>query len=248
MANLHEPEPTERSTGAESSDPFSKLHYMSRTAGAGSQEYVAVNSVAVAALLLGLGSALALVDRMLLVVPLAAIVCTVVALYQIHHSGGTQTGRLLAWIGLLLALGFMGAQVFKQVMGGVRSRSDRQAVTTLMSEFGQKLSAEDFQGAYDMLGKKFHDRVPFDQFSSVFKARFRHPAHGRVTSVRSNELIQFEQSESGENRVAGATAIVVLEKGEDRQPFSFSRVGEKWQIDDLTGWFAAPAAAARRMN
>lgn len=248
MANVQDTQTSASQRDPAGDDPFGKLHYMSRTAGAGTQEYVAVNSVAVAALLLGLGSALALVDRILLVVPLAAIVCTFVALYQISHSGGTQTGRLLAWVGLLLALGFMGAQVAKQVVGGMRTRADAQAINALMQTFGSKLAAEDFQGAYDMLGSKFHERVKFEQFANQFKARFRHPAHGKIKSIRSNELLQFEQGETGANRLAAATAIVTLEQGEDRQPFTFSKTGETWSIEDLSGWFQPAPAAARRSN
>ena len=102
-------------------DPLERLHKMSRTAGVGTQDYVAVNSVSVAAMMLGIASALALLDRTLLIVPLAGVICAIVALRQIVHSGGTQTGRSLAWIGLVLCLLFAGGQIARQIIGGVRT-------------------------------------------------------------------------------------------------------------------------------
>src|SRR5688500_6367590 len=77
---------------ADGDEALHKLHRMSRTAGLGTQEYVAINVAAVMTLLLGLVSALAMVTSLLLVIPLAGVVCGVIALYQIKDSNGTQTG------------------------------------------------------------------------------------------------------------------------------------------------------------
>src|SRR3954469_19562554 len=89
-----------------SDDPLAHLHKMSTTAGLGSTDYVAINPVAVAASLLGLASALVLLDLLLGVIPLLAIGCAVVSLIQISRSGGTQTGRKWAVLGILLAIAF----------------------------------------------------------------------------------------------------------------------------------------------
>lgn len=228
-------------------DPLERLHKMSRTAGVGTQDYVAVNSVSVAALLLGVASALAMLDRILLVIPLAAIVCAVIAIYQIAHSSGTQTGRLLAWGGLLLALLFTVGQVTRQVMERAQTRNDRQAIMDQMAEFGKKLAAEDFDGAYAMTGERFKKRVTADQFTNLFKARFRHPAHGKVTSIRSNGLVDFQPDEQGANRIAASNAIVELEhsKNPDRQPMTFAKVDQQWLIEDLPGWFQSAPGPSR---
>src|SRR2546423_3462881 len=92
------------STAIDSGDPLARLHKMSTTAGLGTTEYVAINPMAVATIFLGAASALALMDVTLLAVPVVTIVVGIVALRQIARSGGTQTGRGLAWGGLLLAL------------------------------------------------------------------------------------------------------------------------------------------------
>src|SRR3954452_11695166 len=87
-------------------DPLSSLYKMSRTAGLGTTEYVAINGAAVTAAILGLASALAIMADVLLVIPLVGIIFAIVALRQISHSSGTQGGRALAWAGLVLSLAF----------------------------------------------------------------------------------------------------------------------------------------------
>jgi hypothetical protein len=68
---------------------------MSTTAGLGTQEYVAINPVAVWATIFGLGSLLCLVDNIFLVIPLAAIVCAFIALRQIKTAMARRRER--AW-------------------------------------------------------------------------------------------------------------------------------------------------------
>ena len=83
-------------------DPFLQLHKMSTTAGLGSADYVAINGTALAAILLGIVSAFMLLNSaVLLVFPIAGIFCGLLAFRQINHSNGTQTGRVLAGVGLL---------------------------------------------------------------------------------------------------------------------------------------------------
>src|SRR5437868_14846013 len=97
-------------------DPLAHLHKMSTTAGLGTTEYVAINPLAVATVFLGLASALALLDNTLLAVPVLALIFAVAALRQIIKSGGTQTGRGLAILGLLLAVGFSGVVLARSIV------------------------------------------------------------------------------------------------------------------------------------
>src|SRR5438046_5220936 len=85
-------------------DPIAHLHRMSTTAGVGSQEYVAINNLAVIAALLGLGTALAFVHIFFVILGLAGIACGTIAMLQIRDSNGTQGGRGLAWTGIVLSL------------------------------------------------------------------------------------------------------------------------------------------------
>src|SRR5262245_42402152 len=96
-----DPKPASQQSG---DDPLAHLHKMSTTAGLGSGDYVAVNGTAVFALILGLFSFLAFFSEMLLIVPLAAVVVSIIAFRQINRSSGTQTGRWIVVIALLAAL------------------------------------------------------------------------------------------------------------------------------------------------
>src|SRR4051812_21790120 len=101
-------------------DPLSHLHKMSTTAGLGTTEYVAVNGMAIVALILGLASSLSLFANELLVIPIAAVVLGIWSLVQIKDSNGTQTGRALSIIGMLSALlftGSVGGRLAFQIMG-----------------------------------------------------------------------------------------------------------------------------------
>src|SRR5438270_13041568 len=88
---------------APADEHFAHLHKMSTTAGLGSGDYVAVNIPSVIAILLGIGSSLCLLDPYFLVVPLAGVICSIMALVQIQRSNKTQTGTLLAIGGLVRA-------------------------------------------------------------------------------------------------------------------------------------------------
>src|SRR5207248_1399492 len=95
--------PSAPQPNATSGNPLASLYKMSTTAGVGTQEYVAINGTSIAALILGVGSVVVVLSNILLVVPLAGVICALVAMRQIANSNGTQTGRGFAAIGLGLA-------------------------------------------------------------------------------------------------------------------------------------------------
>src|SRR5258706_5182963 len=77
-------------------DPLSKLHKMSTTAGVASQQYVAVNTAAVLAALLGVASMMAMFSPLLLVIPAGTIGVAIFAWPQIANRHGTGTGKVLS--------------------------------------------------------------------------------------------------------------------------------------------------------
>lgn len=81
-------------------------------------DYRPVSPLAVAALVLGICSAMALVTRFAWVVPLVAAAVAIAALADLARPGTAKAGRLLALAGLALAVGF-GAQA---VTGAVVDR------------------------------------------------------------------------------------------------------------------------------
>src|SRR5687768_2615927 len=90
-------------------DPIASLHRMSTTAGVGSQEYVAINNVAIVAAILGLCTALGFLGPFFLILGLAGVICGFVALKEIRNSNGTQSGKLLAWLGVFLSVALAGS-------------------------------------------------------------------------------------------------------------------------------------------
>lgn len=228
-------------------DPLARLHRMSRTAGLGTQEYVAINPMAVTALLLGLASALSLLVGLLLIIPLAGVVCAVVALWQVHKSSGTQSGQGLAWSGLVLSLIFAALVGTQKIVEDMRTRADRDAIMRTAEQFGQKLAAEDLAGAYAMLGQHLTHRLSADQFTGHLEMRIHHPAHGKITTIRSNGLVAFEAPDEQGNRFATTQVIVQLERGgEDRTQMAFQKVGDQWIIQAF-GWFPPePVQRARQ--
>jgi hypothetical protein len=71
-------------------------------------EYRTISKAAVAALLLGLASAVALANPVLAIIPLAAIVMSVLAFRSIASAAVPMSGRRLAVAGLCLAALFLG--------------------------------------------------------------------------------------------------------------------------------------------
>src|SRR5438477_8310665 len=135
-------------------DPLAHLHKMSTTAGLGSGDYVAVNGTAVFALLLGIASALALMTEVLLVLPLAGLVTAIIGLRQINHSNGTQTGKGLVVIAMVLALGLGGFVLGRWATEGWRTREDRKAIHQLIADFSAKVKADDVSGAYQLFSPR----------------------------------------------------------------------------------------------
>ncbi len=236
-------------TSGNGGEALSKLHKMSTTAGLGSGDYVAVNIVAVIAALLGVASILAKLDNALLVVPIAGIFCGVIAIVQIGRSNGTQTGRWLAIVGLLLSLGFAGFVVFQKVSDNYRTQQDQQAIADLTREFGEKLKVRDYTGAYDLFGGDFRDRVPFEKFKSrlsFFETAQAIELYGELSSVEWNGLVQFEFDNRTGSLIAGGLAkMKFAKKGEPlRQNALFRKVGQKWKIDTMPDLFPAEKGAA----
>src|SRR3954467_10146513 len=123
----------------EGGDPLAHLHKMSTTAGLGTTEYVAVNGMSIVALILGVASALSLFANELLVIPGIAVVLAIVAFFQIRDSNGTQTGKGLAAVGLVLALAFVGLVGGRLMFQIIGNRSDEQAINDPIAQLDQTL-------------------------------------------------------------------------------------------------------------
>ena len=223
---------TETPSGA---DALSGLHKMSTTAGLGTTEYVAVNAPAVFALIFGLASVLAIVDNILLIVPAAGIVCAIIALRQISLSNGTQTGRALAMVGLLLSLAIGGYVVTRQLTEASRTRADREQIAALVDAFGKDIIAGNYKDAYARLAPRLTARITPEAFERTMAPRRESSVAGKLESVKTSSVFQFQNDPASGARV-GAVKLNLKYANFD-QPAQedgiFRMVDGKWLLEDI---------------
>jgi hypothetical protein len=224
-------------------DPFLHLHKMSTTAGLGSGDYVAINGCAIAAILLGVGSALVLFNNLVfLIIPLLGIAAALLAFKQISASNGTQTGREVAAIGLLLALAFGGFYGTKTVYGTFRNRSDDEAIVTNVRRLGELLKAKSYPEAYALFDDRFKKRVPLALFQVAWERVANSPVLGSIKSLDWNQLLDFETDAVDGSQTA--TGMMLL-RGNPPVPFrmsmGFRNEGSGWQIDQIPQLFPTDA-------
>jgi hypothetical protein len=205
------------------SDPFLRLHKMSTTAGLGSGDYVAVNAASLAALLLGIASWLVLWGSLLLlIIPIIGLICSIVAIKQVTDSNGTQTGRGLAVLGMLLSLGIGGGFTGHIVLESIRNSKEEQQVTALLEEFGALIRDAKYAQAYDLFDDHFRSRVPEQKFIDAWKqangSAFRRHASGIM-------LIGFSKIPA-----------------QQRADIIFNRDDNGWKIDQLPDIFPVETA------
>jgi hypothetical protein len=189
---------------------FSRLHRMSTTAGVGSHDYVAVNTPAVLSLVMGLATFVGLLSTPLLLVAVLAVVFGVVGLVQISRSNGTQSGSLLAIGGVLLALGFSGFVLNREWRAAQAFSESREEVGKLFSEFAQRTSQKDYDGAYKVFGPIFQGRVNATTFTGVLQQAEAAPFLGRLTKVEWNEKLEAGLDPESDGRTQIARAVVGL--------------------------------------
>jgi hypothetical protein len=246
MPDLQTP-PSENSQptpAADAPDPLAHLHKMSTTAGLGTTEYVAINGTSVVAVILGLASALAIVDKILLIVPIAGVVCASVALYQIAKSGGTQTGRGLAILGLLLSFGFAGYVGYLSIAKAHQETADRATLETVIAELSGDIKTGDFEKAYALFSPRFQERVPLARFKEVMGYVKSHPNYGNLKGLATNGRYAFESDENTGSRYAQVILLMDLDKFSEpsRQDATFRVVGGQWKVENIPGLFPAQGA------
>ncbi len=227
-------------------DPFQRLHKMSITAGLGSGDYVAISGTAIAAVLLGIASVVVLVHTaFLLLVPLAAAVCAVAAWVQIGRSNGTLTGRGLAVLGLLLALGLGGYEGGQRLRDAITVRSARQQVVAMIHDFGQDIVHEQYAQAYQMCNDDFRAAVTLDAFEGRWQAVRHSPTFGDLAGIDWNGLLSMEIDPVSGDPTAGGMVLItyVNSPAVNRTDMFFRKDDKGWGIDRIPQLFA-PATSA----
>ncbi len=238
MADIIPPIDLQRTASASpdnADEPLAHLFKMSTTS-AGGQDYVAINPTAIAALILGIASVLALVNEVLLIVPLAGLICGIIALLQIRRSNGTQTGISFAIIGLCLALLIGGARAAQQVIESTHNSKDTQIMAGLIEKFGQDIHTGRYREAYeDLTTHAFQEEVDYNTFNTTMETLQK--TTGQVQSCKWNqEQPHFE--DVGTTGVRGAYAMGLMKFSKFKDPgrpvFSFSDREGTWKIDGLS--------------
>jgi hypothetical protein len=230
-------------------DPFLRLHKMSTTAGLGSGDYVAINGTALAALLLGIASSLVLWGNLLfLVIPVVGILCAILAFRQISASNGTQTGKGLAVLGLLLSLGMGGGYSGETILQTIRNNKEQQDVIALLQQFGNFIRDSKYEQAYDLCDDHFRARVTKSFFVETWKQANGSSIRGGITGATWNGLLKFEDDPLTGQRQASGIILLSFEKipARERQTVIFSRIDDSWRIDAMPDVFPLDTAAPAR--
>jgi hypothetical protein len=221
-------------------DPLAHLHRMSTTAGLGSGEYVAINGAAVFALIVGIVSALCLFEETLfIVIPLVGVITAMVALRQIARSNGTQTGRGLAVIGLVLSIAFGGWMIYRKATERSRQSADRAAIESLIKQYGDTVRDGKFDQAYGLFSSRFAERVPLQTFTDRMRFVQEAPTYGKLKGATWNGLAEFE-TDPTTGAVNGIAAIMLeFEKAPRpiRQDAFFHKDRSEWRIENLPEMF-----------
>ncbi len=192
-------------------DPIAHLHRMSTTAGVGSQDYVAINNLAVAASLLGLGTALAFVHIFFVILGVAGIAVGVIALTQIRNSNGTQGGKGLAWLGIVLSVLLAGAFAASAAAAWSREQEDRRQINQLIEGVGKAVMANDYPKAHSYYDEEFRKRWPLAQFESKWKEYQNPEFPGPLKELSGNNQFSFWTNAAGKD-LADTQAVVKFEK------------------------------------
>lgn len=230
-----------RPTPQDSRDPLATLHRMSTTAGAASQEYVAINLAAVTTLVLGVASALVFFGNVLFIVPIAAIIFGIAAIRQIRGSSGTQTGTAMAVLGMLLAVGFSGAVSAQKFTRAQEIRAEKEAINALVAKLEQYIITGDYAGSLNVFTERFPTakEVTPQRVEQVWSSATQNPAFGKIVSIKTNDRVVLEDAAPDGTRNAGSMLQIKFEKVDEplRRNALFRKANGEWKIDDIPELF-----------
>ncbi len=223
-------------------DPLASLHKMSTTAGVGSTDYVAINSLAVTSVVIGLASVAAWLSVVLLIIPVVGITFAVFALRQIIGSNGTQTGKGLAIVGLVLSLGIAAAVLANTAIETAQYNRDTAEIDKVVGKLGGFMNTGNYDAAYGLFTDKFHERVSKENFIQLMKQAQQSPRMGRVVGMKSNQRLSIQFEPNLKLRVAIGMILIDWEKADfdGREEFKFEQIDGNWLIHDIPSFFPAP--------
>jgi hypothetical protein len=236
-------------SGQEAGDPLASLHRMSTTAGAASQEYVAINLAAVATLVLGVASMAVLMGMVMLIIPAVAIIFGIVALRQISNSNGTQAGRIIAWLGMILAVSMAALVIGREARVAIANSREEQVIKTTVAELGSAIKAADYPKAWTFFAPSFQNRKDLNLtvFTNVWKAKLaENPYYGKITTFKTNDVVQVSAAAVDGSRQAVTMLVIRFDKTDQefRREIFFRNLDGVWKVESLPTVFPPPAQEA----
>lgn len=236
MAQTPTPSPETQAKQTGGDEPLARLFHMSTTAGVGTQEYVAINTFAVIAVVLGLASGLLMmgwdnptVFFVLLVIPLAGLIFAIAAIAQIRGSNGTQAGIGWAIGGVLLSLVFAGFVTAHHVQSNIAAAKEQDAIKSLADRFGKALLAKDYAAAHNLFTVDFQAVWNLDAFRTQLERTLQLELLGKLQGVQASDLAAVEEYQ-GRKRAAGQMLFDFEKKPKAPIFTQYLKVGEEWRI------------------
>lgn len=237
--------PESPSASSQAGDPLASLHHMSMTAGLGSNDYVAINVFSVIALLLGIASVAVLLGNIMVLVPLAGLACGIVALWQIGKSGGTQSGKGLAWPGLILSLAFVALLGTLRVREHLSESHATADIGRLVDQFANAVEGSQWDQAWALFSPEFKERIRDNR--ATFQAALQQ-IQGIPTGSTTKPTLKLVRIKAGEleflpsGEVRGKLLLNFENEPQARDLKDVQyRQGEAgWLLDDLPQLFRKP--------
>jgi len=235
------------------------LHSMSRTAGLTNQEYVAVNGLSIVALLLSVAALLLWLAMefsflgLLLILPLAGVICAIYAIRQINDSNQTQTGKILAWsglaIGVLCTAGSVGLEIKERNSAG----KDERAIAQTISDIGRYVRAGEYDKAYELFDPVFQNVWKLPEFKRVWDGIQGNPRVGKLEKLEWNQIPPQSGGDAGGAPTMVTKAVGKFQgTGEDRFDIQLRKQGDRWLVIDFPSLFPLerkkPASPASQFN
>jgi hypothetical protein len=230
-------------------DPLAGLYHMSTTAGAGTQDYVAINPVAIWAAFFGVASVLAVMSNVLLAIPLVGLVCSIVALVQIRSSNGTQTGTGLGIIGLVLALVLGGGKLGYELIVQTRVSADEAEIDRQLHQIGEQVIQGKYDAAYARFDDTFRSRVGPAEFAHTMEAVTHTPGAGQFTGIEWNRqpIDLIERPDTG---IVDAYVMAYLNYSASAEPrrtiMEFKKSNGIWRPEAIESLFPTPTKKSEK--
>lgn len=174
-----------------------------------------------------------------MVLPVLGIAAGIVALVQISRSNGTQTGREISIIGLLLCLGFGGFYATKTGYAAYRNNSDQTQIVATVQKLGELLKVGDYDNAYKLFDSRFQNQFNRQIFEMTWKHFTSSPYFGTLQYADWNHVLIFDVDPVDDTPMASG---MMLFKARPDEPYrinmGFRKENGTWLINLLPQLFS----------